>query len=537
MRLLNSRTLEFKEFFREDSTPKYAILSHTWEDDEVTFKEMRKYRVIAESKAGFKKIAMCAKQALQDDLDYFWVDTCCIDKSSSAELSEAINSMFRWYRNAEVCYAYLCDVLIAAPKRDTSLAWMRVGPSEFIQPQEQIESQSTGESIDEMLVKARWFTRGWTLQELIAPRNLVFYSHGWDLIGMKNEPHLAMLIEKCTCVPSLVLLSGDFSCHSLAQRMSWAASRSTTRVEDMAYCLMGLFEIHMPMLYGEGERAFIRLQEEIIKQSDDKSIFAWTNPKSSFSTYRGLLARSPSEFAQCQDIVWDREGGGPSPVLEITSKEVKLNIALRHTNVRNEFLALLPGVGYQGGRLCVGIYLQEISQCQFVRVDANRIGYKRIDLVPFSHLDTVFVRHKPILTMNSFYRADGILLSRSPRMWTNCDILPRESWNSKTNFFSFQDRQEANLLAQFSFQLVFGANLTITVDASKNWEECVSISEYWEVRSTNNTPDGRWLFSCTSPDQLMVTVELAPALIGDWAMLRLRLDNPDLILKSLETIL
>jgi hypothetical protein len=131
----------------------------------------------------------------------------------------------------------------------------------------------TTKEFAEIFVKARWFTRGWTLQELIAPHNLIFFSHDWVKIGTKSMARLAMLIAECTGVPERVLESGDFSDNSLAQRMSWAAFRSTTRIEDMAYCLMGLFEIHMPMLYGEGELAFIRLQEEIIKRSDDMSIF------------------------------------------------------------------------------------------------------------------------------------------------------------------------------------------------------------------------------------------------------------------------
>ena len=163
-------------------------------------------------------------------------DLCCIDKTSSAELSEAINSMYRWYQESGVCYAYLADV----------------PPNAFS--------------------KSRWFTRGWTLQELIAPSTVIFLDQKWQEIGTKSS--LQRVISEITGIPTDILLGGDLEDASIAQRMSWASKRETTRVEDAAYCLMGIFSIHMPMLYGEGERAFIRLQEEIMRVSDDHSLFA-----------------------------------------------------------------------------------------------------------------------------------------------------------------------------------------------------------------------------------------------------------------------
>jgi hypothetical protein len=173
MRLLNAHTLEFQEFHDDTTRPKYAILSHTWDEKEVVYKEMRKHRDKAEKKKGFEKITLCAKQTLKDDLDYFWIDTCCIDKSSSAELSEAINSMFRWYRDSEVCYAYLPDITLNQPgqalgPRPTGKHW--------IPPQLQ-------RSLYKSLANSRWFTRGWTLQELIAPRRLEFFACNWTQIG------------------------------------------------------------------------------------------------------------------------------------------------------------------------------------------------------------------------------------------------------------------------------------------------------------------------------------------------------------------
>jgi Heterokaryon incompatibility protein (HET) len=218
MRLIHSEHLTFKSFMEYQSIPKYAILSHTWQDDEITYRDMVECSNEVVLKRGYRKIKACAQQAVKDGLDYFWVDTCCIDKSSSAELSEAINSMFRWYRNADVCYAYLYDIPARFPNTHR-----RTWTAKF--------------------QTSRWFTRGWTLQELIAPRCLEFYSEDWSHIGTKED--LTSAITDRTGIPYEVVISSDFSKASLAQRMSWAAGRSTSRREDAAYCLMGLFDVSM----------------------------------------------------------------------------------------------------------------------------------------------------------------------------------------------------------------------------------------------------------------------------------------------------
>ena len=166
--------------------------------------------------------------AVADGFDYIWIDTCCIDKTSSAELSEALNSMYRWYQEAEECYAYLADV----PHNSINRATGVTGPS----------------------WKSRWFTRGWTLQELIAPLSVIFLNSEWQEIGTKSN--LQRDISEITGIPSSFLLGDDLRHASIAQRMSWASKRETTRIEDLAYYLMGLFGIYMPMLYGEGERAY-----------------------------------------------------------------------------------------------------------------------------------------------------------------------------------------------------------------------------------------------------------------------------------------
>ncbi|KAF2968996.1 hypothetical protein GQX73_g4567 [Xylaria multiplex] len=268
MRLINTQTLDLEEFQNEHGL-RYAILSHRWEECEVTLQDIESGQ--ARSKLGFAKIEQCCKQARKDGWRYVWADTCCIDKKSSAELSEAINSMYRWYQRASLCYAFLSDVHDAP------------------------ESAEFDSSFRESL----WFTRGWTLQELLAPPDVHFYNHSWQPIGTKES--LEHLITELTGIDGEVLThkAAVFSC-PIAKRMSWAADRKTTRVEDRAYSLLGLFDINMPMLYGEGEKAFIRLQEEIIRHSDDHSIFAWSLP--SLGEYPGLLAPSPDAFATCTDI-------------------------------------------------------------------------------------------------------------------------------------------------------------------------------------------------------------------------------------------
>jgi hypothetical protein len=173
------------------------------------------------------------------------MDTCCIDKSSSAELSEAINSMFQWYSNADLCYAYQSDV-------DSS------------------EDPSLGSSTFQ---KSRWFTRGWTRQELIAPSEVIFLALGWKEIGTRES--LCEVISQITRIDQQVLQYPDTrETISIAQRMSWASRRKTNRIEDQAYCLLGLFGINMPLLYGEGKNAFLSLKNETLGRSDDHSIFA-----------------------------------------------------------------------------------------------------------------------------------------------------------------------------------------------------------------------------------------------------------------------
>ena len=267
--------------FADDEATEYAILSHRWMAQEVDYDEMvglakmdREERDEIRQYDGYRKVIQSCEQAQKDGYKWLWADTCCIDKRSSAELSEAINSMYRWYENAKVCYAYLHDV--CDPRFPTERDVGRY-PDFFGWPE--------------------WFSRGWTLQELIAPSNVQFFNKDWQSIDDKKT--LAPTLRNVTGIPEHILmdgLRGNRPC--IAQIMSWAANRKTTRVEDRAYSLMGLLDVNMPMLYGEGKKAFHHLQMEIIRASNDQSIFAWSYNIGNIQT-GSILADDPSCFRHC----------------------------------------------------------------------------------------------------------------------------------------------------------------------------------------------------------------------------------------------
>ena len=231
-------------YSREGELPPYAVLSHTWlsEDEEVNFADMRHGNPEAKIE-GYKKIQFCSQEAERDGLRFFWVDTCCIDKTNSVELQETINTMFQWYRGANRCYVYMSDVSAEEPGTQGV----------------------TGQSWETAFRSSRWFTRGWTLQELLAPKFVVFYSKDFVKLGDKHS--LQQCISEVTRIPVEALQGRDLSAFSVDERLSWAKGRRTTRAEDRAYSLMGMMGVFMPLIYGEGvENAFSRLQEEISKR-------------------------------------------------------------------------------------------------------------------------------------------------------------------------------------------------------------------------------------------------------------------------------
>ncbi|CAJ2501027.1 Uu.00g038800.m01.CDS01 [Anthostomella pinea] len=296
MRLLQTSSLRLESFANRHKAPPYAILSHMWFDDEVLFEDIEnRSREALIKKQGFLKIELSARQALQDGYAYIWIDTCCIDKSSSTELSEAINSMSDWYRSAGICYAYLADT--------TDLS---------------------------QLGSSRWYSRGWTLQELIMPRQVKFFGAAWEPLGSRTA--MAAAIADVTGIDRTILSledrssSGEFAhllqSFNVATRMAWATSRVTTRPEDAAYCLMGIFDVSMPLLYGEGERAFQRLQMEVVKQLNDTSILAFT----SGSRAPMLFASSTADFKYVLPSVWLR--CEEQPRLRLEGSQLELDIWL-----------------------------------------------------------------------------------------------------------------------------------------------------------------------------------------------------------------
>ncbi|KAI0634615.1 heterokaryon incompatibility protein-domain-containing protein [Trametes polyzona] len=323
-RFMNTWTGKF-EWHVDASKVHYAILSHTWRAEcdggEQSFADVLKLQEkavelssdsaniivnvalpsVGPSSLPFTifsipetsdKIVQFCKVAREAGYKLIWLDSCCIDKTSSAEPTEAINSMYEWYRLADICYVYLEDV----PDGDNPRVL-----------------DEWGQNVSQFS-KSRWHRRGWTLQELIAPRHVVFLTRTWCVLGTRMG--LASSLEKITGINSEVLIGqATVTSISIARRMSWAAERGTTRVEDEAYSLLGIFGVHMSPIYGEGRNAFLRLQEEIIKTIPDQTIFAWghccamRSPQSArrcswptIASGIALLMPSPRGFYKLGDI-------------------------------------------------------------------------------------------------------------------------------------------------------------------------------------------------------------------------------------------
>ncbi|KAF7502245.1 hypothetical protein GJ744_006300 [Endocarpon pusillum] len=346
MRLLHVTKLKLKEFF-DENVPPYAILSHRWGPDEVSYQDFM--GGFKQDGAGYKKIEKCCAYAatniktidLSDlpqrredipDSDWVWVvtpiywvwiDTCCIDKSSSAELSEAINSMYHWYAESRACYAYLSDVT---------------------------KSDGINQTLSE-LQNSEWFKRGWTLQELLAPMDLVLLDKNWTELGTRS--HLLAHVAQATGIAEERLelcWSNKASGVSVAERFSWAAHRKTTRVEDVTYCLLGLLGQNMPLLYGERDKAFLRLQLEIIRSSNDESVFVWP---SGDRRHMGLIAHHPWKFASkysTQKGEFSKIKGLQRPPYAITNQGLQLRVPAKLSE-RSSFLLPLNCQHYEGAEL------------------------------------------------------------------------------------------------------------------------------------------------------------------------------------------
>ena len=405
--------------FKDDETTEYAILSHRWTAQEVDYREMVKLakmgveeRVRICRRDGYRKILQSCEQARANGYEWLWVDTCCIDKRSSAELSEAINSMYRWYEKAKMCYAYLHDV--PGSSFPTASDWGRYGKFKGW---------------------PEWFSRGWTLQELMAPSNVEFFNKDWQSIGDKRTH--APTLRNITGIPEHILtdgLRGNRPC--VAQIMSWAAHRKTTRVEDRAYSLMGLLDVNMPMLYGEGKKAFHRLQLEIIRTSNDQSIFAW-KCRIGNEQPTSILADDPMLFEGCDemelmghdefikyiktdvpkeelDSVEDRLGAFP-----VSNRGIQIWLVLRpYPSSRTLFQAWLP---CRHGRLRPPVAINlTLWESNYYRYPVVTFGPRPEAPLELCH---VYLRYQDPQHRNTTFKIDDTALAENG--FTSCAVFPK----------------------------------------------------------------------------------------------------------------
>jgi hypothetical protein len=413
MRLLSIKTFQLETFYSD--VPEYAALSHTWGDEEVTFQDLT--ADLGRKKKGWNKILGSTIQAAKHSCNYVWIDTCCIDKTSSAELSEAINSMFRWYRKSKVCFAYLEDVS-KAPR------WKVI---EIESNSEEVTPPASPLPALSFLPKSRWFKRGWALQELIAPKTVYFYDSSWNEIGEKRQ--LEKEISEITGINSDVLRDHrSLYTKSIARRMSWASSRETTKTEDIAYCLMGIFNVNMPLLYGEGERAFIRLQEVIMRSNYDHSLFAWNHhfPNTLFGTGImtedgpllgvGLLAPHPVAFGTSANIIPHTMRTEP---YAITNRGLRIRLRLLEHNlptVPHTHFAILQ-CGYTNN-------LGTAIAIPIAQMSASKVSSSEDDFYRSANQDFIEVKYSqaaPLENQNVYFLTAGpLFLSKVSDAFHRC---------------------------------------------------------------------------------------------------------------------
>jgi hypothetical protein len=452
MRLLDAHTLELKTFV--DNIPPYAILSHCWGDEEVVFSDLADLNQ-ARKKEGFTKLQKTCELAVADGFDYAWIDTCCIDKSSSAELSEAINSMFVWYRASGQCYAYLADVELQGAFAEGDSAMHH-----------------------NTFALSKWFTRAWTLQELLAPRNglMKFYSMDWQLLGSKAN--VGRRISNITGIPIEYLEGWSLETASISMRMSWAADRQATRAEDIAYSLLGIFDVNMPLLYGEGKvKAFRRLQEEIMKITEDETLFAWEAEDGMNDLTAAVLAVGPNDFRETRDLIpfasddllppytithrglriWQtlfyahqlddpgRQDVRPlrSSVMIWPDHDIVWGILRCHVAHDFEHLVVVPL-----RHLSADVYLRDIST--------------RVSLIPFRSMPVsafsreIYIRNTRTSTIqNSVQRLWGFLIRKLPEGLEIGQWFPKEAWNEKDSILQGKEENAGPSSWHASLELNF----------------------------------------------------------------------------------
>ncbi|KAF5347479.1 hypothetical protein D9758_015041 [Tetrapyrgos nigripes] len=308
-------------------------------------------------KKGYTKVVQACVRAQSSAFDWIWINSCCINKESSAELSEAINSMYQYYEDAAVCYVYLFDVSTKLHPRN---------------PKSNFKS-------------SRWFRRGWTLQELLAPEYIAFFDEDWMKIGTRWS--LRNVISVVTTIPIDVLEGRPLDKYSVAQKMSWAVRQETMRPEDKAYCLLGMFGVSMSPIYGEGgEKAFMQLQQEIIRVSDDQSIFGWIG----YEQERGLLARSPLEF-RYSGQVW----ASVHHHIRFNNNGLYIHLPLETHNYHSDvFLACLLCQTNDGSY--VYVYLRKTTGGYYVQDNTSKVVLRSAPPAPLGNVRELTVREGPI---------------------------------------------------------------------------------------------------------------------------------------------
>lgn len=470
MRLLSTKSLKVVSI-REDDIPPYAILSHTWGTGEVTLQDMQRFGAkwlsnvnwIELLREGVQKVLGAAKLAASEGHDWIWIDTCCIDKTSSSELSEAINSMYRWYQGAEICYVHLADATLGNKELQTL----------------------SDHSLIQWIRDSRWVTRGWTLQELIAPQSVSLYSKDWLFIGKSTDERIMSLLAEATGI-DIGVLSGDIATQevSVANRMRWASKRKTTRPEDMAYCLMGLFNVNMPLLYGEGAaRSFVRLQVEILQATDDQTIFAWSAPLGSrdYSGVSGLLAESPAYFRDAPRMYpvsdWYRyESSTPWSMTNMTNRGLMVQLYLQPSKPEatteegsvDDFVAVLYCSAETTrvddcGREWIhehspAILLRRLWGDQFARVNTDDRRYVRVNERQGGQVKTVFVKQEQSRSLLSFAIPDRFL--RGIGTFILSAVYPRDLWDSKSGIFRSGLSRQQSIQGLFRFSYAPGNGIT-----------------------------------------------------------------------------
>lgn len=431
----------------------YAILSHTWvrePNKELEFNDIRDAGdndAKAAKARSAPKVSKTCELAKSRNISLAWIDTICIDQNSSSDKSEAINAMYRYYQGAEVCFTYLSDVdgygeALKDPKPD--------------QP-----DTADMKALRERFSAARWFKRGWTLQELLAPPEILFFDKKWKLLGSRSE--LCNTIAKITRIdPQVLQDSKQIWSHSIAQRMSWAAGRETRRPEDKAYSLLGIFGVNMPMLYGEGDRAFTRLQEEIIRISDDHSLFAWSrfgdqddsgqegsdrkdsgqddpDHNSSDQDNFALLARTPDEFAGCANITYIPNRTENYPY-SVNNRGIAIRLRLIPWSV-DVYLAPInclrqPKPQGSGGQqrkpLQLGIFLKrEREHDKFFRVSLDRKDLHEFpSKTTFDPWQRKMWYHENMKNVQSEFRYDHTLNWKTSTEWNPVPLqAKRDPWS------------------------------------------------------------------------------------------------------------